>query len=152
MVFSDAEGESLFLYAESSDPSLFAVNVNGEELEFSGGTIGTYFICLTAVDENGGLATHAFTVTVGEPVSTHNQSLSALMIFPNPVQDLVYIRNASYTFDVTIYSVSTSLQKSYRNLVNSASIDLSDLAKGVYFMKIENPIDGAFTVEKLIRR
>ncbi|MBK8555453.1 MAG: T9SS type A sorting domain-containing protein [Lewinellaceae bacterium] len=152
MVFTDAAGDPLSLYATSSEPTLLAVNVNGGGLEFSGGTAGNYDICLTAVDENGGVATNAFTVTVGNPVSTLNQSQSALIIYPNPTEDLLYVLKANSTFDVTIYNVNSSIQKSYRNMVNSVSIDLSYLPLGVYFMKIEDPISGVFSVEKIIRK
>lgn len=151
-VFSDAAGEPLFLYATSSEPSLLAVTINGDELEFSGGTTGHYNICLTAIDENGGIATNAFTVRVGNLSSTNSRWLSTLVIYPNPVEDVVHILNAPPTFDVTIYSVHSTLARSYRNLVNSVSIDLSDLPSGVYFIKIEDPINGTFMVEKILRK
>lgn len=151
-VFSDPAGEPLFLYATSSAPTLLAVNINGEQLEFSGGTAGNYDICLTAIDENGGVATHAFTVAVGSPSAIDNQWLSDLVIYPNPVDDKLYIRHAASSFDVTIYSVYSSLHQSYSNLVGSVSIDLSDLPAGVYFVKIKNPINGAFSVEKILRK
>jgi hypothetical protein len=150
-VFSGAAGTPLYLYATSSAPALLAVNVNGNDLKFSGSTIGNYDICLTAVDKNGGVATNAFTVTVGNPLTTDNQWLSALVIYPNPVEDILHIRNAPSAFDVTIYSVYAAVHKSYTNLANSVAIDLSDLPVGVYFMKIEDPISGAFLVEKILR-
>ena len=151
-VFSDATEEPLFLYASSSEPTQLGVNLNGAELEFSGGANGNYDICLTALDENGGIASHAFTVRVGNPTTTIDQWLSALLIFPNPVEDVLHIRNTASTFNVRIYSVNSPLYKSYTNLVNSVSLDLSDLPVGVYFMKIENPINGNFRVEKILRK
>ena len=151
-VFSDAAGQTLHFYASSSAPTLLAVNVNGEALEFSGGTIGNYDICLTALDGNGGVATNAFNVKVGNPLNTNNPGLSGLDIYPNPVADVLHIRNADFTFDVTLYSVYSSLHKSYKNLVNSVSMDLSDFPAGVYFIKIENPVNGDFSVEKIFRK
>jgi hypothetical protein len=151
MVFSDIDAEPLFLYVTSSEPTLLAANIYGDELEFSGGTLGFYSICLTAIDRNGGISSNSFVVKVGDPVSTIDQSLSDLNIYPNPVEDLLYIRNATSTLDITIYNTSSSFKESYRNLENSVSIDLSDLPLGVYFMRIENPTTGAFSVNKVIR-
>ena len=151
-VFSDAQGESLFLFATSNIPSALAVTVNGENLEFSGGTIGNYEICLMAIDENGGLATNAFTLKVDKPVSTNNQWLSNLVVHPNPVEDVLHIQHAPTAFEVSIYSVNSSLQRSYSNMSNSVSIDLSDLPAGVYFIKIRDPQNGTALVEKIIRR
>jgi hypothetical protein len=125
--------------------------MNGNELKFSGGAIGNYDICLTALDKNRGVTTNAFTVKVGSPLATDHQWRSALVIYPNPVEDILHIRNAPSAFDVTIYSVYAAVHKSYTNLANSASIDLSELPVGVYFMKIEYPISGTFLVEKILR-
>ena len=150
-VFSDVEGEPLFFFATSSDPMQLGVIINGEELEFSGGVIGNYEICLTAIDENGGVVTHTFMVMVGLNVSTNDQSFSNLVIYPNPVEEVLNIRNAPSSFDVTIYSVHSTIYQSYKNLVNSASIDLSNLPSGIYFMKIEHPINGTFRIEKILR-
>jgi hypothetical protein len=150
--FSDPAAEPLFLYATSSSPDRLTVTINGGQLEFSGGTPGNYDICLTAIDENGGIATDAFTVTVGDASSTQEEWLSSVMIYPNPVEDLVYIRNTMSAFDVFIYDVNATLQKAYRNLERTASIDLSDLPAGVYLMKIQDPKNGAFSIGKIVRR
>ncbi len=151
-VFSDPEGEPLFIFATSSDPSLFDVNIENGKLEISGETAGIYHICLTAIDENGGIATHTFMITVGITSSSNNQWLSDLLIHPNPVNDLLYIRNGAYTFEVSIYDINSRVQKSLKNIVGSTSIDLSDLPTGVYFIKIKNLINGAFHFEKIIRK
>lgn len=151
-VFSDPEGEPLSFFVTSSAPILLGVHINNGELEFSGGTAGNYHICLTAIDENGGIATHTFIVTVGNPSSTNNQWLSDLFIYPNPVNDLLYIRNGTFTFDVTIFDMNSRVQKSFKNLVRSASLNINDLPSGVYFIKIENPTNGTYHFEKIIRK
>lgn len=150
-VFSDPEGEPLFFFATSSDPILLDVNIDNGKLEFLGGTAGNYHICLTAIDENGGLASQTIMVTVGKSSSSNNQWLSDLSIYPNPVNDLLQIRNGAYTFDLSIYDVNSRMQKSFKNLVRSASINISDLPTGVYFIRIENPINGDCYFAKIIR-
>lgn len=150
-VFSDTGEAPFSLYASSSDPSRLSVTIDAGELSFSGGVAGNYDICLTAADDNGGTATHAFTVKVGDPVSSSNLLLSTLVVYPNPTDHLLYIRNAPSNFDLTIYNVNSTLQKSRSGLSSSTSIDVSDLPAGVYFLKITDPLNGAFSVEKIIR-
>lgn len=149
-VFSDPEGEPLSFFVTSSDPTLLGVNIDNGELEFSGGTAGSYHICLTAIDENGGIATHTFIVTVGNVSSSSSPWLSDLFIYPNPVNDLLYIRNGAFTFDVTIFDINSRVQKSFKNLVRSASLNIDDLPSGVYFIKVENSINGNYHFEKVI--
>ena len=150
-VFSDPEGEALSFFATSSAPNQLEVHIESNELEFLGGTPGHYDICLTAVDENGGNASQTIMVTVGNPSSTNNQWISDLSIYPNPVNDLLYIRNGTYTFDLSVYDVNSKVHKSFKNIVRSASINMNDLPSGVYFIKIENPINGNYHFEKIIK-
>ncbi|MEL7220138.1 MAG: T9SS type A sorting domain-containing protein [Bacteroidota bacterium] len=152
MVFTDEAQEQLSLYVSSSEPELLTVEVNGNQLEFSGGTIGLYNICLTAVDQNGGVATHTFTVQVGDPLVTTTPWLSAITIYPNPVSDLLQIFKIKSKVDITIYSANSSWQKTYRHLTHSANIDLSELPPGMYFIKIEDVVNGTFEVKKIIRK
>jgi len=143
--------EPLFLYVTSSAPSLLTADINGEELEISGGSPGSYDICLTAIDNNGGLVSNAFVVKVNNSTSTRNHSLPDLDIYPNPVNDLLHISTTTSAFNITIYNPNSSFKKSYKNLVDSVSVDLSDLPLGVYFVRVENPINGAFSIKKIIR-
>jgi len=151
-VFSDPEGEPLSYFVTSSDPILLGVHIDNGELEFSGETAGNYHICLTAIDENGGIATLTINVTVGSPSSTNNQWFSDLFIYPNPVTELLYIRSGTSTFDVSIYDINSRVQYSFKNLVHSASLNINDLPSGVYFIKIENPTNGTYHYEKIIRK
>ena len=109
-------------------------------------------VCLTAIDGNGGIATHAFTVTVDNASSAGDEWLSAMVVYPNPVEDVLHLRHAITDFDLTIYNVHGTVRRSFKSQSNSLSADLSDLPAGVYFVKIQNPMGTAFMVEKIIRK
>ena len=69
----------------------------------------------------------------GTSIETVNASSAS--IFPNPVKDNLIIQNAEkiYGSDIYIYSMTGVLVEKYSQW-NGESINLSDLAPGVYFV------------------
>lgn len=89
-----------------------------------------------------------FGTTVGVVLSTNNSVLeSSFSVYPNPVQNTLYItQNESYELEqVNIINVQG------QNVLSSSnsSIDVSNLAKGVYFVKISTSLGS--TTKKLIK-
>ena len=69
----------------------------------------------------------------GTSIETVNASSAS--IFPNPVKDNLIIQNAEkiYGSDIYIYSMTGVLVEKYSQW-NGESINVSDLAPGVYFV------------------
>ena len=78
-------------------------------------------------------------------LSTTNISKPILKIFPNPVKNIVYIESEGNKINGEIYSTNGQLLK----LVSSKEINISDLKKGIYVLKL-NTENGILT-QKIIK-
>ena len=78
-------------------------------------------------------------------LSTNNFSKPNLKIFPNPVKNILYIESEGNKINGEIYSTNGQFLK----LVSSKEINISDLKKGVYILKL-NTENGIFT-QKIIK-
>lgn len=61
-----------------------------------------------------------------------------LLIYPNPVKDIIFLTNSTDNQNVTIYSATGSVV--LKSVVSNNTIDVRDLSNGVYFIKINNQI------------
>jgi hypothetical protein len=68
--------------------------------------------------------------------TTHNIILpvESITVFPNPVQDMLYIRSSSTIEQVNIHDVNGKTVKQIYN--PNQWIEVNDLAKGIYILKI----------------
>ncbi len=109
--------------------------------------VGEHIVTMTARDEQGNLASNAFTLTV---VSQDNLSVENINgsievnIFPNPVISVLTIDTPVQTQSQLI-GVSGAILNRYTGNM----IDLQSYPKGVYFLRIE--IEGKEIVEKIIK-
>ncbi|MEI7661732.1 MAG: T9SS type A sorting domain-containing protein [Bacteroidota bacterium] len=87
-------------------------------------------------------------------LGTENPARSEIKIFPNPASNHLFIEfpgNHRSGNDILIYDLQGRLiQCSYKNQLNSAEIDVSDLDKGVYIMQING--DGNLKKIKLVKQ
>ena len=112
---------------------------NHNELSYSTKANGLTVAKVVAVYENGKTS-----ASVIENISIENNTVSiienniSLNIYPNPVNDRLYIEAETVIEEVVVYDVYGRVQ----NLRNSEtqklrnSIDVSDLKSGIYFVKI----------------
>jgi hypothetical protein len=56
-------------------------------------------------------------------------------LYPNPAKDIIYLTLQEKQFDAQLLNVSGAV---IRNLSNETTIDVSDLAPGVYFIRIQS--------------
>ena len=85
-------------------------------------------------------STERLAVTVYDVLSTHNPDFISLSYYPNPVTDILNIRN---TNNITTVSVTDMLgQTIFTNDVNStdANISLANLSRGIYFVNVASGI------------
>ena len=70
--------------------------------------------------------------------------LNMLKIYPNPTTGIIYLDATNIT-NVSVYTIEGRLINSYSN---EKQIDLSNLAKGVYLLSIEQ--NSIKTIEKIV--
>ncbi|MFK8056305.1 MAG: T9SS type A sorting domain-containing protein [Saprospiraceae bacterium] len=150
-VFTDPEGEALFLFASSGDASLITTQVTNQTLTLTGGQPGIINILLTAVDTNGGVATSDFEVQVGSVNSTKEENALAQSIsfFPNPTSGMLSIRGDLSNCDVSLTNFDGAIQQV--QLSPKQEINLSGLPSGVYFLQVVNRATGAKAIERVVR-
>ena len=84
-------------------------------------------------EEESEKSEEACTKTLGEGI---NELSSSLEIYPNPVNDKLYIETDAIVEDVTIYNVVGNVV--YKMVDGQRTIDVSDLSEGVYFVKVRS--------------
>ena len=88
--------------------------------------------------------------THGSPKSANDTSngggASAVIIYPNPVQNILYVEGNSGAYSIEIYSLIGQLVKAVSN-VNE--IDVSLLSQGVYLIRISN--ENISTTQRFIK-
>jgi len=72
-------------------------------------------------------------------IKTYN--LQNLKVYPNPAQNELYIRNKALyadgqTTDYKIYNLNGRILRQFSSQLNLSKINISDLNKGIYFIKI----------------
>lgn len=59
-----------------------------------------------------------------------------LSVYPNPVSEAVLVEGLKRSYDFQLFDVSGKLMKSGLNQLNGEPVDVSNLASGVYFLKV----------------
>jgi endonuclease I/chitodextrinase len=85
----------------------------------------------------------------GNTASTNNYLMDSVTFFPNPANgNIIYFKTTENT-TVTIYNVLGQLVKSAKITESKNSIDISNLSKGVFVIKMN--IDKTYISKKLLR-
>ncbi len=118
-------------------------------------TDGTYIVSLTAEDTYGNSSNCNFELKVDSMVGVadYNANLGSIQMFPNPTKDRIMITNPQQLQldDLKIYDLRGRLIKTIdmRNMGLEKSIDVSEMASSIYFIKIQGS-DGQIT-KRLIK-
>jgi hypothetical protein len=73
-------------------------------------------------------------------------------IYPNPVNDMLYINNATDIQSVSVYAVNGKLVNTYRNNTEMVlQVNTSLLNQGLYLLKITS-VDGRVEMSKFIKK
>lgn len=80
-------------------------------------------------------------------ISINKTELNELSIYPNPVNDKLFIKGERIPSNVSIYTYDGVKLKYAKN---TNAINISDLKKGIYLVVIY--IDGAFVARKMIKK
>ena len=142
----DVNGNKKNIYweaPEKSNPIGYNVYVNNElvlnnttELSYSfTSSDDMFFVEVVALYENDKTSVGvAKKYAHGENIIEHNDLQCS--IYPNPVNDKLYIETQTLTQTVEIFDIYGRHQKSIVNSQRSIVIDLSELKSGIYFVKI----------------
>ena len=88
-----------------------------------------------------------FYKNLGPTANTESQSISNFSIFPNPSKEIINIESQNPIKSIKIFNELT--QQVISNF-NQNTIDISNLSKGVYFIKIMD-IHSNSEIEKIIK-
>ena len=82
-------------------------------------------------------------------LSVDEFSFQNITLYPNPVENTLYIQSNIYDIQVEVYTI---LGKSYslKKLVNSNQIDVSELVSGLYFVKLKK--GSQTTIKRFIKK
>ena len=131
---------SITLTATANDTN---ASVSGDGVKMLNVGTNSFTITVTAKD---GITTQNYTVTVNRASDVGIEQLRitnyALQVYPNPATNQLTIDNGQLTMDnIEIYSVmGQKLQSTIVNLQSKIAIDVSNLASGMYYLKINNQI------------
>lgn len=88
------------------------------------------------------------TVSIQDPAPLNN----AVEIFPNPVSQTLIIKPEceDCLLNITLISSSGQIVKRYNSVSYKIEINVNDLGKGFYFVKIEEEVSGNFMYKKVM--
>lgn len=90
----------------------------------------------------------AIPITEEEEITDSADALP-VSIFPNPAEQTIFVQVSSALSGVVVYNVSGHLAARYKTTGNQF-LDISDLAAGVYFIRL-NYENGQLTVKRLVK-
>ncbi|MBT4340213.1 MAG: T9SS type A sorting domain-containing protein [Bacteroidetes bacterium] len=87
---------------------------------------------------------------LGTKINTGFENVSKIesSIYPNPVVDILYANDVQ---EFTIYTSSGQLIKNYKLNQKQSSVDLSDIEKGIYFVRMIN-FDQEISSQTLLKK
>lgn len=113
------------------------------------GNIPIYYAKGSSLTLGGHVARDYATLTLSPSLAVDETGASAkkIGVYPNPVKDILSFTNAEKISSVKIYD---STGKQVLSQKSAATMDVSQLTKGIYFIEFEN-IDGSKSYEKIIK-
>jgi len=81
--------------------------------------------------------------------SVNNEEATAFNVYPNPASSLVKLNSAVNNGEISLFTTTGQLVYS-NNFSNETTINTSDLAKGIYILKVTNLDNQASSTQRLI--
>lgn len=114
-------------------------NINSLSFRIQSGSVSDYVI----IDN----VTTNYTIN-GVTLSVENNQFETFSVFPNPAQDVVYIKGNVEVKSIIMYDITGKKVLSNTNLVNG-TLDVSSLNTGLYLLKVED-VKGLVSTKKLV--
>ena len=154
-LMADVDGSTVTLTWTAPDRSMsYIVNRNGEELANQAATTftdnvadGVYTYSVVATDGDGHYSSATFvTVSVGI-VGVDESSLESVTVYPNPASNTLHVSGGNVEFGYEMFNgMGQTVAKG--NAVGNAEVNVGDMAKGVYFLRIASGAE--VRVEKVV--
>lgn len=143
-------GASLFEIKVDNQASFFSPNTTitidglNEEQEV------TIVVKSLSVTSCPGSSSSSTCTTTKSPVSVDDHYLSSVLIFPNPVQDILYLEGLSD--EIINYEVYSILGSKIRNgKVQAENINISEYQSGIYILRLHDVKEGYYKDFKIIK-
>ena len=78
-------------------------------------------------------------IEIDNPVEVNENAITNIKIYPNPVNDVVYIANAENA-NIVIVNMLGEVVANVNNASSNQNIDISKLANGTYFVKVDGEV------------
>lgn len=105
-------------------------------------SVGDYVLTVNAVQDLAGNAMTAQQIEFSSPYSIDENSLGQWQIYPNPVEDYLYIESENQNLKevaIHIFDFTGRLVKQFsKNNSALISVDVSNLNEGMYFIEIQS--------------
>ena len=114
------------------------VSENHNELSYTNSDAnGLTIVKVVAVYENEKISTSIIDkIFIEKNAESINENTTSLNIYPNPVNDRLYIETQTLTQTVEVYDIFGRLQQQSAVSGQQSAIDVSDLNSGIYFVKV----------------
>ncbi len=116
------------------------------------GLTGTFTVTYTAayrgMDTDLSNNTTTLTVTRGNVGIIEQEQNNPVLLYPNPVKDMLYIKSHSTIETLTICDVFGRTVRQWNNV--EQSVEINDLSNGIYLIKIQTPEGN--TTQKIIKQ
>jgi len=86
--------------------------------------------------------------TTGNPLGVGENSLSQVVLYPNPSNGIFNLSSNNFVVEITVYDITGKKVYAQTGLSDNSLIDISFLQKGMYLAKISN--ENAEQIQKLI--
>jgi hypothetical protein len=113
------------------DTTLYTVG----SVSYTFDTPGTYPI--TLINYHGVCSdTSVVMVEVGYGLKVNEQKNNGFELYPNPTSDIVQVKSDDIILEIEVYDVFGRLLKTQKYLSSECELNLSELAKGEYLLKL----------------
>jgi len=129
----------------------FTCNYTLSKSSFTTSDIGSQDVVITMTDRCGNIATDTITITIAPYVPVGIQYLSDenIKLYPNPASSFLNIESENELIKrITFYSIDGREVMSLKKNQKACSLNISDLEKGFYFIKIE--LENSNILKKII--
>jgi len=98
--------------------------------------IGNGIVNVIAVATDGSDISSGMNITLLNQPSAIEQPISRIMVYPNPVSDVLYFQFNDIVESIEIYSAQSIRANSCTSDIGAGTVEVSDLQEGVYFIWI----------------
>lgn len=101
-------------------------------------------------DYNPAIVTNTFETEFVETLSTTDFNFATISMYPNPTTTLLHFNSIETIKEIIVYDLLGNEVLAKNNSGNEASLDVSNLSKGMYLIKFIND-ENSHTVRKFIK-